>query len=65
MHEIDNVMFRVKMQGSQVSQARSYSTSPTHGRKVKSPLFISPQQSHAYEDESLVYEQDPMQGQTS
>lgn len=55
MHEIDNLMFRAKMQGSQ----RSYPSSPASpGRKVKSPLFIVAPPSHAhYEDENLPYQE--------
>ncbi|CAB3235301.1 unnamed protein product [Arctia plantaginis] len=64
MHEIDNVMFRAKMQSS-TSQARSYSTSPSPvPRKIKSPVFIVAQHSIStnieYEDENNI----PYQEQT-
>ncbi|XP_059054627.1 uncharacterized protein LOC131848707 [Achroia grisella] len=61
MHDIDNIMFRAKMQSSS-SQSRSYSSSPSPvQRKVKSPIFIVAQQSHSqYEDENTPY-QDHMQ----
>lgn len=63
MHEIDNIMFRAKMQ-SGPSQSRSYSSSPSPvPRKMKSPVFIVTQQNHTqYEDENVPY-QDHMQGQ--
>lgn len=55
MHEIDNLMFRAKMQGS---SQRSYSSSPSPvPRKVKSPLFIVAPPGHAhYEDENIPYQ---------
>ncbi|XP_013167552.1 PREDICTED: uncharacterized protein LOC106117692 [Papilio xuthus] len=56
MHEIDNIMFKAKMQGS-TSQTQSFtSTSPVH-RKMKSPIFIVTQHSHEYEDENLPYQE--------
>ncbi|CAH0582892.1 unnamed protein product [Chrysodeixis includens] len=63
MHEIDNVMFRAKMQ-SNTSQQRSYSTSPSPvPRKLKSPIFIVAQQnlstSIQYEDENISYQEQP------
>ncbi|XP_026759699.1 uncharacterized protein LOC113518876 [Galleria mellonella] len=63
MHDIDNIMFRAKMQSGS-SQTRSYSSSPSPvPRKVKSPIFIVAQQSHTqYEDENTPY-QDHMQPQ--
>ncbi|XP_063547989.1 uncharacterized protein LOC134755372 [Cydia strobilella] len=62
MHEIDNIMFRAKMQ-SGPSQSRSYSSSPSPvPRKMKSPVFIVTQQNHAqYEDENIQY-QDHLSG---
>lgn len=62
MHEIDNVMFRVKMQGA-TPQQRSYSTSPSPiPRKIKSPIFIVTQQNPTniqYEDENISYQEQP------
>lgn len=62
MHEIDNVMFRAKMQ-STTSQQRSYSTSPSPvPRKLKSPIFIVTQQNPTniqYEDENITYQEQP------
>lgn len=64
MHEIDNVMFRAKMQ-STAPQTRSYSTSPTPGsvpRKLKSPIFIVTQQNSTnmqFEDENIPYQEQP------
>ncbi|CAG4933783.1 unnamed protein product [Parnassius apollo] len=58
MHEIDNIMFRAKMQSS-TSQARSFSSSPSPvPRKMKSPVFIVTQQNHQqYEDENIPYQE--------
>ncbi|KAM3966890.1 LOW QUALITY PROTEIN: uncharacterized protein ACR2FA_011772 [Aphomia sociella] len=63
MHDIDNIMFRAKMQ-SGTAQSRSYSSSPSPvPRKMKSPIFIVAQQPHPqYEDENTPY-QDHMQPQ--
>lgn len=63
MHEIDNIMFRAKMQGS-TSQTQNYTTppSPVH-RKMKSPIFIVTQHTHEYEDENVPY-QEHMQSQS-
>lgn len=64
MHEIDNVMFRAKMQTS-TTQARSYSRSPPPvPRKIKSPVFIVAQHSIStniqYEDENNIpYQEQP------
>lgn len=62
MHEIDNVMFRAKMQ-STTPQQRSYSTSPSPvPRKLKSPIFIVTQQNPTniqYEDENIPYQEQP------
>ncbi|KAJ0177632.1 hypothetical protein K1T71_006505 [Dendrolimus kikuchii] len=62
MHEIDNIMFRAKMQSG--SSQRSYSSSPSPvPRKMKSPIFIVAQQNHPqYEDENVSY-QEHMQSQ--
>lgn len=64
MHEIDNVMFRAKMQSSTPqAQQRSYSTSPSPvPRKLKSPIFIVTQQNPTniqYEDENISYQEQP------
>lgn len=63
MHEIDNIMFRAKMQSiNSQSQNVSYSTNPVL-RKTKSPLFIVTRETEQYddEDESIQYlEEDPM-----
>ncbi|XP_023948305.2 uncharacterized protein LOC112053202 isoform X2 [Bicyclus anynana] len=58
MHDIDNIMFKAKMQ-SGPSQNRSYSRSPSPiPRKVKSPMFIiTPQNHEQYEDENLTYQE--------
>ncbi|XP_014361108.2 uncharacterized protein LOC106712941 [Papilio machaon] len=62
MHEIDNIMFRAKMQGS-TSQTQNYTSSPSPvHRKMKSPIFIVTQHTHEYEDENIPY-QDHMQPQ--
>lgn len=63
MHEIDNVMFRAKIQ-SNTSQNRSYSTSPSPvPRKLKSPVFIVTQHNLTtnvqYEDENIPYQEQP------
>jgi hypothetical protein len=57
MHEIDNIMFRAKMQSG--SQTRSYSSSPSPAsRKVKSPLLIVASQNLLqFEDENVRYEE--------
>lgn len=62
MHEIDNIMFRAKMQSG--SSQRSYSSSPSPvPRKMKSPIFIvAPQNLQQYEDENVSY-QEHMQAQ--
>lgn len=61
MHEIDNVMFRAKMQSAPAQQQRSYSTSPSPvPRKLKSPIFIVTQQNPTniqYEDENITYQE--------
>ncbi|CAH2040190.1 unnamed protein product, partial [Iphiclides podalirius] len=61
MHEIDNIMFRAKMQSgtNQSRTARSYSSSPSPvRRKTKSPIFIVTQPNHEqYEDENITYEE--------
>lgn len=61
MHEIDNIMFRAKMQsGTNQSRAvRSYSSSPSPvPRKMKSPVFIVTQPNHdQYEDENISYDE--------
>lgn len=60
MHEIDNIMFRVKTQSVTSQVQNSYPTSPVP-RKTKSPLFIITQQGQTqYEDEDIPYEQDPI-----
>lgn len=65
MHDIDNIMFRAKMQSSS-TQARSYSSSPSPvPRKIKSPIFIVTQQNtQQYDDENTPY-QDHMQPKAS
>ncbi|KAL0831804.1 hypothetical protein ABMA28_001336 [Loxostege sticticalis] len=65
MHEIDNLMFRAKMQSSS-SQARRYSPSPVP-RKEKSPVFIgghsrSPSRMQ-YQEINIQYQQDHLQPQ--
>lgn len=64
MHEIDNIMFRAKMQSmNSQSQNVSYSTTSV-SRKTKSPLFIVTQESEKYDDddESVQYlDEDPME----
>ncbi|XP_028173227.1 uncharacterized protein LOC114362146 [Ostrinia furnacalis] len=62
MHEIDNIMFRAKMQSS--SQAGRYSPPSPAQRKVKSPVFIvtHSQSRLEYEDENVPY-QDQLQTQ--
>lgn len=64
MHEIDNIMFRAKMQSSN-SQSHNVSYSTTSlSRKTKSPLFIVTQETEQYDDEeeSIEYlEEDPME----
>ncbi|XP_013192877.1 uncharacterized protein LOC106136779 [Amyelois transitella] len=57
MHEIDNIMFRAKMQSSNTQ--RSYSSSPSPvPRKVRSPIFIVAQQTHQqYEDENTPFQE--------
>ncbi|XP_030030580.2 uncharacterized protein LOC115447576 [Manduca sexta] len=57
MHEIDNIMFRAKMQ-SGPTPSRSYSSSPSPvPRKLKSPIFIIAQQNNQqYEDENTSYQ---------
>lgn len=66
MHEIDNIMFRAKMQSgqsqtgqSQSRAVRSYSSSPSPvPRKMKSPVFIVTQPNHEqYEDENISYDE--------
>ncbi|KAJ8718844.1 hypothetical protein PYW07_016400 [Mythimna separata] len=63
MHEIDNVMFRAKMQSTPQQQQRGYSASPSPvPRKLKSPIFIVTQQNPTniqYEDENITYQEQP------
>ncbi|XP_072929368.1 uncharacterized protein [Epargyreus clarus] len=63
MHEIDNIMFRVKVQNKS-PQNRTYTSSPSPvSRRMKSPVFIVTQPSQIqYEDENVPYE-GHMQGQ--
>lgn len=62
MHEIDNIMFRAKMQsGTQLSYTTSTSPVP---RKMKSPIFIVTQHNNVeYEDENITYSTEHIQSQ--
>lgn len=64
MHEIDNIMFRAKMQNG-TSQSRSYSSSPSSPvpKKIKSPLFTVVQQNPSeYEDDNVPYQEHNVEG---
>ncbi|CAG9787423.1 unnamed protein product [Diatraea saccharalis] len=65
MHEIDNIMFRAKMQNGGPSQRKSFSSSPSPvTRKVQSPIFIVTPQNHLqYEDENISYQEEVSQVQ--
>ena len=56
MHEIDNIMFNMKMH-STGAQTRSYTSSPTPGtNKIKTPMFIV-QQHETFEEENINYQE--------
>lgn len=61
MHEIDNIMFRARMQTGGTQRSYTASTSPVP-RKIKSPIFIVTQENgQQFEDENTPY-QNHMQG---
>lgn len=61
MHEIDNIMFRARMQIGGTQRSYTASTSPVP-RKIKSPIFIVTQENgQQFEDENTPY-QNHMQG---